>query len=60
MLIIVFLVTALIGGSIVGVIAAVRISIASEESDRSLRLRPASRTSAMTRRIVGAHGTFRP
>jgi hypothetical protein len=60
MLIVVFLVTAVAGASIVGVIAVVQIGIACEESDRSLMLRPATLASAVTRRIVGAHGTFRP
>ncbi|HUY48368.1 MAG TPA: hypothetical protein VMV92_22005 [Streptosporangiaceae bacterium] len=60
MLIVVFLVTAFAGASMVGLIAVVRLSIAREDSDHSLMRRPASRTSAMTRRIVGTHGTFRP
>jgi hypothetical protein len=60
MLIIVVLAAAIVGASLAGVIAVVQIGVACEESERSLRFRPATRTSAMTRRIVGAHGTFRP
>jgi hypothetical protein len=60
MLIVVFLVAAVIGTSLIGVVAVVQIGIACEESERSLRFRPATLTSAITRRIVGAHGTFRP
>jgi hypothetical protein len=60
MLVIVYLVTALAGASIVGVVAVVQIGVACEESGRSLRSGPATRAAAMTRRIVGAHGTFRP
>ena len=60
MLVVVFLVTAFAGASMVGLITVVRVSIAREDSDHSLMFGPSTRTSAMTRRIVGTHGTFRP
>lgn len=60
MLIVLILVGAVVSVSLVGVVAVVQIGVAREESERSLRFQPATRTSAMTRRIVGAHGTFRP
>jgi hypothetical protein len=60
MLILVFLVVALIAVAIVGLIVLVWLGIAREEADYSLRIGPSTRASAMTRRIVGLHMTFRP
>jgi hypothetical protein len=59
-LIIVVLAAAVVVASLAAVIAVVQIGVACEESERSLRFRPATLTSTITRRIVGAHGTFRP
>jgi hypothetical protein len=60
MLIIVFLVTAFFVAAIAALIVLLCAGIAREEADKSLGLEPATRTAAMTRRIVGAHGIFRP
>ena len=60
MLILVFLVVALIAVAIVGLIVLVWLGIAREEADYSLKIGPTTRASAMTRRIVGLHMTFRP
>jgi hypothetical protein len=60
MLIIMFLAIAMIAVMIVGLIGMVCLGIAREEADYSLKLGPATRASAMTRRIVGLHITFRP
>lgn len=60
MLILVFLVIALIAAAMVGLIVLVLLGIAREEADYSLKLGPSTRASAMTRRIVGLHVTFRP
>jgi hypothetical protein len=60
MLIIVLFITAILAAGTAGLIALVCAGIASEEADMSLRLGPSTRASALTRRIVGLHITFRP
>jgi hypothetical protein len=60
MLIFMFLVVALIAVAIIGLIVLVWLGIAREEADYSLKIGPSTRASAMTRRIVGLHMTFRP
>ena len=60
MLIIVIALTSFAGALFTGLIAVVWLGIFREEADYSLRLGPATRASALTRRIVGLHVTFRP
>jgi hypothetical protein len=60
MLILLFLVIALASIAIFGLIVLVWLGIAREEADYSLKIGPSTRASAMTRRIVGLHMTFRP
>jgi hypothetical protein len=55
MIVIIILAAALAIGTL-GVGAMVCAGIASEDRDRSLAGRPASRSEALTRRIVGWHG----
>jgi hypothetical protein len=58
MLILMLLITAIIAMAMAGLIALVCLGIGREEADYSLRFGPATRTSALARRIVGLHGTF--
>lgn len=61
MLIIVIALTAFAGVLFfIGLIVVVWLGIFREEADHSLRLEPATRASALARRIVGLHVTFRP
>jgi hypothetical protein len=60
MLILMFLVIALVAAAMIGLILLVVVGIAREETDYSLKIGPSTRASAMTRRIVGLHMTFRP
>ena len=60
MLILVLLVVALIAAAMIGLIVLVWLGIGREEADYSLKIGPSTRASAMTRRIVGLHVTFRP
>jgi len=55
-MIVILILAAPIATGIVGVVALVRAGIAREERGRGLAGRPASRTEAATRRIVGWHG----
>ncbi|MGH3275539.1 MAG: hypothetical protein ACRDNZ_14605 [Streptosporangiaceae bacterium] len=60
MLIIVFLVAAIMTAAITVLITLTVIGIAHEEAGKSLRLGPPTLASALARRIVGLHITFRP
>lgn len=53
MIAIIILAGAILASVVAGVIALVRVGIAREESDNSLRGKPATRSAALTRRLVG-------
>jgi hypothetical protein len=48
-------IAAFLGGAVTGVIVLLRAGIAREESDKSLRSKPAARSAAATRRVVGLY-----
>lgn len=55
MITIAILAAAFIAGAIAAVVALLRLGIAREESDSSLRAEPATRVCAATRRLTGLH-----